>query len=613
MELYLTRNQWNTNKEIIMAAVTFTLIFYLILWIAFYGWGRVALTIFGISTGSPKNIAMAVWLGWASTLFLFQVLHFFVPIKAYSVVPIFTIGIVVAILYSAPKIYDSFRFPLRLSIPIRIVLITIAVLGIASWITAKAMLTPTHYDSGLHHFNIIRWINTYAIVPGLGNLHGRLAFNQSFFTYVAALNFYPYFGHGRSLANSFLLLLVIATLAPSITSIIRQPSLLFETHPFRYASDLFILPVVFYLTLSSNGLASPSPDLTSTLLQLVIFTVLVHGIAEWTEGQKKQNFRAVFLVIMATTAVTIKLSNLAFSASIIGFAIIYTWQNSRPRIRGLVSIFLPATIITLVWLLRGFILSGAPLYPSTIGYISIDWAVPINEVINMANWVFSWARQPRTHWSNVLGSWNWFEPWISNILKSNSERWFVLYPLFFSIVVFTITLVIRYLKKLRAPQYVELAVLIPLIVGLVYWFFTAPNPRFAHALFYLLSISSILLFFLTVQHVVDMKKFGIIVFILFLVGSLPFLRYGITNIKKFKYISLSGWHAVRTVSLEKKITASGLAVYTPTNGDQCWDSPLPSTPYFNKSLRLRASGDIGSGFTVKEQVPDQYDAEQDKD
>lgn len=583
-----------------MPEIVFTLVCYLLLWSSYYGWGRGAWIIFGGNIACTKNYALIVWLGWALTLFLFQTLHFFVPINAYSVIPVFTVGVVFAFFNIAPNLCNSFRISIRRFKLIRITLIAFVFLGIAAWVAGRSMNAPILYDSGLYHFNVIRWINTYSIVPGLGNLHGRLAFNQSFFTYVAALNFYPYFGHGRSLANSFLFLLVIATLAPSILSLIRQPSLLFKEHPFRYATDLFILPILVYLALSAHGLACPAVDLTSTLLQLVIFTVFVHGVAEWSEGQKKQDFRAVFLVIMATTAVTIKLSSLAFSASIIGFVLVYIWQTSQSRGRGLMNILLPSFIIILVWLSQGVILSGAPLYPSTIGYLAMDWAVPIHKVIDEANWVFSAARQPGTHWSNVLGSWNWLEPWIFNIIKHDGKRNFVLFPLFFSIVISIITYVICYCKKIKRPQYVETAILIPLVVGLLYWFFTAPDPRFANALFDLLAVSSVLLFILIIQRAVGIKTFYMIFFIVFIAGNLHFWRYGIKNINKFKLISTSGWHAVKTVSLEKKITTSGLTVYTPANGELCWDSPLPSTPEFNKSLRLRIPGDIGSGFTVKE-------------
>ena len=208
---------------------------------------------------------------------------------------------------------------------------------------------PYELRFGLYHFNAIRWINSFPIVPGLGNLHGRLAFNQSFFTYVAVLNFYPFFGHGPSVANSFLLLLTIATFLHLLGPFLKKPSLLIESHPFQYASILFAFPVLGYLALSSDGLASPSPDLASTLLQLTMFVMLAQGIGELVDGQREQNYRVIVLVVLAATAVTIKLSNLAFSAVIIGFALAYTWQTSRPRIKFAVRIFLPAIMFILIW------------------------------------------------------------------------------------------------------------------------------------------------------------------------------------------------------------------------------------------------------------------------
>jgi len=44
-------------------------------------------------------------------------------------------------------------------------------------------------------------------------------------------------------------------------------------------------------------------------------------------------------------------------------------------------------------------------------------------------------------------------------------------------------------------------------------------------------------------------------------------------------------------------TLSGLAVYIPADGQQCWDAPLPCTPYFDESLRLRDFSSLRWGFT----------------
>ena len=53
-----------------------------------------------------------------------------------------------------------------------------------------------HYDTGLYHAQSIRWIEEYGIVPGLGNLHSRLAYNSASFC-LSALYSMAFLG-GRS-------------------------------------------------------------------------------------------------------------------------------------------------------------------------------------------------------------------------------------------------------------------------------------------------------------------------------------------------------------------------------------------------------------------------------
>ena len=294
------------------------------------------------------------------------------------------------------------------------------------------MLTPTNYDSGLYHFNAIRWINSFPITPGLGNLHGRLAFNQSFFTYVAALNFYPFYNQGRSLANSFLFLLTFGTFVDYLRPVFAKPFNLFVSHPFKFLSVLFVLPIMAYLAITSDGFSSPSPDLTSTLLQLMLFVTLLRGIASWMDGQHDQTLTVILLTILASTLITIKLSNLIFALFIILFALVCTWKLPKNGQREVFRVSLFSGFIIVIWCLRGLILSGAPFYPSTIGYIPVPWAVPKTTIIEEANWTYSWARAPYTNWANVLGNWDWLIPWIKRVILIKVE---IDYPVFIFVVV----------------------------------------------------------------------------------------------------------------------------------------------------------------------------------
>jgi hypothetical protein len=54
--------------------------------------------------------------------------------------------------------------------------------------------------------------------------------------------------------------------------------------------------------------------------------------------------------------------------------------------------------------------------------------------------------------------------------------------------------------------------------------------------------------------------------------------------------------ALPKADLDVRHTPSGLAVYLPAEGGNCWDAPLPCTPYFDETLRLRRAPSLRSGF-----------------
>ncbi|MFC1681086.1 hypothetical protein ACFL1S_04730 [Pseudomonadota bacterium] len=366
----------------------------------------------------------------------------------------------------------------------------------------------------LYHLNTIRWLNAFPIIPGLGNLHGRLAFNHAFFPYVAALNFDPYFNHGRSLANSFLLLLATAISFELLIRGMKRPCFS-ESNLLRWASALF-------------------------------------GVS----------------------------------------------KTPIHRTRAVIFILLPAALILLVWGVRGWVLSGAPLYPSTVGYIAFDWAVPVERIVDEANWVYSWARHPDKHWRDVLGSWDWFEPWTASVKKRRTEIVFPLATfLVFSIV--SIFIVVFCRREEAARPRLQWLIVLPLIAGLVFWFFTAPDPRFANAVILLLPVSVILGFLCLIRSRVNTTAFAVIFCIVFLAGNYHFLENIHRHPWKITQFSKNGWHAVKKVPLTTKVTDSGLNVFTPKAGDQCWDAPLPCTPNFEHDLRLRRPSDMASGFSVQ--------------
>lgn len=560
---------------------------------SYYGWGGIAMRILGIDGSRTNLIPERIWMGWALSLSLLQFIHLFVPLRPTSVLPLCGCGVILSLKPAYQTVWKKRKKFLRADVFI----LGATGVAITSWIMSRAMLSTECYDTGLYHLSSVKWMNSFAIIPGLGNLHGRLAFNQSFFMYVASLNVYPIEGLGRSFGNSFLLLLAIASITNMIWPLFQEPMRLFVDHPLKYIAGLFTLPVLGYITLTSDGLTSPSPDMACCVLQIYLLVLLASGIIIWTDNIEHDPTWAVVLVVLALTSITIKLSNIAFSGSLILIGLTFIWRVSASRRHILTRLALLCIIIFAVWCIRGYILSGVPLFPSVLGYIPFDWAMSRPKIQEEANWVYSWARQPGMHYSTVLGNWQWLIPWFRRMITFRET---LLYPFALSIAFACAYAVMCWrTKKSNMVKHLkfEVIIIVPIFVGLLYWFMTAPDPRFAHALFWLLPISTALLTLSEARPHLGKGTYATLLVITICALNFKHLEYIYYNNGIIMNISMAGWQTIKSVDLIRQETSSGLMIYTPKRGDQCWDAPLPSAPVFDPALRLRIPGKINSGFT----------------
>lgn len=395
------------------------------------------------------------------------------------------------------------------------------------------------------------------------------------------------------------MLLTFATLSELLLPFLRRPSFIFQSSPIQWAIPLFCLPYIAYWTLSSDGIPSPSPDLTSSLLQVVIFIIFLRISTLFFEKRTILFSECLILSLLATTSITVKLSNVMFSGIVLTLTLLGIMITARGSFDRAVRFILPFAMTFTIFCARGIVLSGAPLYPSSIGYIETEWSVPLQKIEEERNWIYSWARQPNVHWKQVLGSWTWLKPWLQRIIVFHSTD--VVFPLGIFLICSTFAIILCWqIEKTRVMKcLVDGVVLTPLIISLVFWFFTAPDPRFGNATFALLAVSSIALFFEKIQKNLKSNMVFAGILTLFIFSNLNIARWILSNSWTFYIISRDGWQPVKQVSLETKVTVSGLIVYIPVSGDQCWDAPLPCTPYFNDSLRLIDPTNMASGFTIR--------------
>lgn len=572
-----------------LTQLTITVLGYAILAFSYLGFGWASSLFLRIGFSPKEKPFNLIWLGWAITLALLQVLNLFVRITISVSIFFLILGIILAVAF----LKTEFRYKKPLGIP-RIFLVLLAVIVI--WVSTRSMLSPKNSDSGLYHFNAIRWLNESPIVLGLGNLHNRLGFNQSFFTYVAYLNLYPFFNHGYNLANSFLILILLAECLYSISDSLNKRDLITNFLPNNIISIAFI-PVIIYMVLNFS-ISSPTPDIASSILQILIFFRFAR---EMDDGlpTKDCNSQIIFILIMSATAITLKLSNLFYALTICIILLsikLKFWQLPlKQTLQGIVKLIALPTFIIIIWGIRGVLLSGCPAYPSTFGCINANWTVPVEDVKSLANLIYSWARQPGEAPDQVLNSWTWVAPWFYRAIWGSKVN--VVYPLVISILIVMMSL-LTYIRVPLSQKVNKKTFLIPMpiLIGLVFWFYLAPDVRFAHALFWILP-ASVLIVLLKIVEASGKIRNGIVLAMFLIINANIIAWFFVQDHQIFTRVSPTGYNPIPVADLTEKRTLSGLEVWSPIQGDQCWDSKIPCTPYFNAELNF-IDNDIFPEFRI---------------
>jgi hypothetical protein len=543
--------------------------------VALLGWGNLTWRCLGMSLPT-KLTTLTIWIGFCVVLSVLELIHLFIPIDWSVTIAIAAVGCFGFWYKTTPPIQDVLsvltvalkRYPWQsLIVAIMIML----------W-CMRAMGTPNNYDSGLYHFQSIRWLNEEPIVLGLGNLHWRLALNQAYFGFLALLNIAPFWNKGYAAGGLFLLLLTLLT----VIEIAQK-----QSEQWKFSIGIVIFISLGFVAAST---VNPSPDNAVTLLEIVLFLYLLNLARSVSNGsQIDADFvhyaRAILFLCVAV--VLIKLSSVGFAlGSVLCVVLLLIFTKSYAFVmnqRMIAMLFL----FTLVHLLRGYLLSGAPLFPSTIlGAWDLSWAVPKHIAIFETDFIFSWARNPSVEFFNqtalVEG---WFVAWLTKLSP--------LIKLMFTVSI-SLMLIngVRLLKgKGVNRNSVEYLLYLPVLFGLFFWFVTAPDVRFLGAvlvLFFGLSVYLILqnqthiaALGLKIQQSLSIRHVELFVFTIVVLVSLRYL--GMNS------LSMNGWSEVTRIKTETSQTQTGRSINIPANGNQCWDSALPCASIFNDRLDLKKS------------------------
>jgi len=560
---------------------------WLLVLLAFCGIGLSIQRLFGLKNQKAEQVLASFWIGWAFVLMILQLWHLVAPVDLRAAVCVILLG-AAGLLWNGSRLSLLFR---NRGAARSVFIMTFCLFAL--WLANRAMRCIQPYDAGLYHLNVIRWIASYSIIPGLGNLHGRLAFNNSYFLFLALLDVGPWRSMSYHLANGLLLLVLCLQIGLSVLKMVVN------RHNIQ-AYDLFqilLIPPVIHKCFSQ--VSSTSPDLPVFILGIVISVQLCKLLFS-SDSYHEITFETFYIIILSAIGITIKLSfspiGCVSSLIALGKYIVYRlrWkiQVKSLHFNKLIWMLVAPALILLPWMLRGVMLSGYIAYPGTFGSFNVEWKVPYEKVNSMNKIIKSWARLPVVHPDKVLANWNWVLPWTTRVIERRETQFNILFPLILGIIGVIFTFCRQ--KSRDTDFFLYTLFLLPAASALIFWFYMAPALSFAGAAFWCLGAGALLTSFKS-RHLDNNPKVIVFVFILMVIFTTA------EHLKYEKFIDpgpLHGFYPLPTVEMHPFVTNSGLTLYVPNEGDQCWDAPLPCTPDTNPNLQLRKVGKIQSGFMI---------------
>jgi hypothetical protein len=564
-------------------AMSLVLMTWLGLFLVFIGLGLCVRRFFGLKALNSDSLLTSFWIGWTTVVFILQIWHlqFRIDWRAFTIIAL--IG-VVGLIWNRRELLNlvggrpAFRW-----------LFILVFSFVEVWLANRAIGPPVVFDSGFYYLGSMRWAATYPIVPGLGHIHPCFAYNSSYFLYVAMMEIGPWAYKSHHIANGLLLSVLFAQILISGFKLIVDRK--------GQVQDFFFILLLapFLRECLKPFISSPTPDLAVFVFGIVLsarFLALLDNLRQGSDSVARYNLFT--LSILATVGLTIKLSFAAMGAAVLLLSCVsYITEARRDRKKTIILALLGASALLIPWLIRGVVLSGWLVYPSLIASFPVEWRIPEHSVRGIATWVRSWARKPYADPSEVLGNWNWLGPWMSLMAKRYFE---IITPLALMCAGCLFSLFYRIRTSLKWQWRMSIWLfLIPPIVSLVFWFLLAPDLRYASAFFWILGAGAAAL---VANELRKSKGMVVSITAVVLAALLTLIPHYQT---KYWFIPPGlnqGFHPTPRAHLKAFVTNSGLVIYVPQVGNQCWDAPLPCTPYPKKNLSLIKSEDLGGGFKL---------------
>lgn len=527
-----------------------------------------------IEKNNPAEIDLVLLAGFSVVTALLSIISIFTPINltANLIFSIFAAGYLI---YDRKNLSEFLKFK-NSFIKNKSILI---LMGIIILYTGLLSITKIqHYDTALYHTQAIKWINLFPAIPGLGAIHDRFAMNNQIFLTAALFTYHEILLDPIYPLSGFFLIIFMMRVILSTIQAFREKNSFKFTFNFLFAAA--------FLSYDAMHAQSASPD---TIIAILIFFV-IHSVLKFIPSKpNEQSLIALFLICFILP--TIKIS----TAPVLLLLLLITPLDIKHlliAITGGLFIFIPFTA-------RNVILSGYMIYPIyQIDLFSFDWKIPKEVAQSLTLTIKSWAKIPRVnaHTVSLLKFSEWMPNWwgrMDRLMK------IIIAGNLFSILNAGI---LMYKKKIRYSLVSSFFFLCA-----IFWFFSAPEPRFAWG--FLISSAIFTYFFLlspffdryfkTLALTLIIITLPLTLRILALPGWIHYVHYSEYNSSASVYLLERLFYPTPITKPEIKIeTVNGIKYFIPVKTDQCYNAPLPCVPGTSPSVFPRGP-ELKNGFYFK--------------
>ncbi|MGV3585966.1 MAG: LIC_10190 family membrane protein [Adhaeribacter sp.] len=455
------------------------------------------------------------------------------------------------------------------------------------YVSYLATTTPVNDDSGIYHSQSIKWIEQYKVIPGLGNLAGRYAFNSSYFLWSALFSFAALAGQPIFALNSYLVLLFgLITL-----------SYLFRNFREKRNNKIgLFLAALFWLNLYffNVWLSSPTPDIPAAILVAFIFLLLLQTTEQ--PATQVNHFYPAAIILLLLTCVTVKLSVAPALSFIFYLGYIGSVKTNRHWLFFLVAAF---SWIVLPWLVRNVVLSGYLIFPfPAMDLFAFDWEVPRQLVKDEKDMVHSVAILLSPDWKGILDL--KFQEWVPIWFRDHSPAEQVLLAAaLFSPVLMAVGLLPGFRRRF-SPDLFKRHYLIWLnnYGCVIYWFWLAPSIRFGSTFLFISALYPIYLALTTLKTPIFtiLHRLVLLTFILWWLNSLRDAVY-LARHQQTIFRSRLILPAKQPEVALKKVKLNNTVIWMPAQGFMCWNAPLPCTYALPIKVERRGKS-LTQGFRV---------------